>query len=74
MKEYITEYIVQVEKKGKNCMFDFMNASRLIRCRDCKYYDGYYCRNIFWGNGNGNYTPPIKAEDGHCDWAERKEE
>lgn len=38
MKEYIAEYIVPVEKKGNDCMFDFMNAKRLIRCRDCKYW------------------------------------
>lgn len=25
-------------------------------------------------DGYGNYTPPIKSEDGYCDWAERKEE
>jgi hypothetical protein len=39
MKEYIAEYIVPVEKKGNDCTFDFMNAKRLIRCRDCKYND-----------------------------------
>lgn len=45
----------------------------LIRCRDCIYFDGYYCHNKYWGDGYGNYTPPIKKEDGYCDWAERKE-
>ena len=45
----------------------------LIRCRDCKYYDGYYCHNKWWGDGHGYYTPPIKKDDGYCDWAERKE-
>ena len=53
MKEYIAEYIVPVEKKGKNCMFDFMNAKPLIRCKDCKHHlecdywiengDDWYC-------------------------------
>ncbi len=45
-----------------------------IRCKDCKHWDGYYCHNKYWGDGNGYYTPPIKTEDGFCDWAERKEE
>lgn len=45
----------------------------LIRCKDCKHWDGCYCHNKWWGDGYGNYTPPIKAEDGFCDWAERKE-
>ena len=44
-----------------------------IRCKDCKHWDGYYCHNKYWGDGYGNYPPPIKAEDGFCDWAERKE-
>ena len=38
MKEYIAEYIIPVEKKGNDCMFDFMNAKPLIRCEDCKYW------------------------------------
>ena len=40
MKEYIAEYIVPVEKKGNDCMFDFMNAKPLIRCKDCVWYGG----------------------------------
>lgn len=46
----------------------------LIRCKDCIHFDGYYCHNKNWGDGHGNYTPPIKAEGGFCDWAERKKE
>jgi hypothetical protein len=37
MKEYIAEYIVPVEKKGKDCMLEFFNTKPLIRCKDCKY-------------------------------------
>ena len=48
-------------------------CQELIRCKDCIHFDGYYCHNKNWGDGYGNYTPPIKKEDGHCDWAERKE-
>ena len=51
-----------------------VGAVSVIRCIDCKCFDGYYCHNKFWGDGYGNYTPPIKQEDGYCDWAERKEE
>jgi len=45
----------------------------IIRCKDCKHWDGYYCHNKWWGDGYGNYTPPIKTEEGFCDWPERKE-
>ena len=51
-----------------------IDAVPVIRCKDCKHWDGYYCHNKWWGDGYGNYTPPIKNEDGFCDWAERKEE
>ena len=55
-------------------MHKTVDAVPVIRCKDCKHYDGYYCHNKWWGDGCGNYTPPIKDEDGFCDWAERKEE
>ena len=47
---------------------------QVIRCKDCKYWDGRFCHNKWWGDGHSNYTPPIKSEEGFCDWAERKEE
>ena len=56
-------------KHGKEAEF-----TKVIRCKDCKYWDGRFCHNKWWGNGYGNYTPPIKNEEGFCDWAERKEE
>lgn len=46
----------------------------VIRCKDCTHWDGYCCHNKWWGDGYGNYAQPIKAGDGFCDWAERKEE
>lgn len=49
-----------------------VDAVPVIRCKDCIHYDGYYCHNKWWGDGYGNYTPPIKKEDGFCDWADRK--
>lgn len=71
MKEYIAEYIVPVEKKGNDNMFDFMNATSLIRCKDCKYNS----------NTEGNYVncdviPQMfgkTPDDNYCSWAERKE-
>ena len=37
MKETIAEYIVPVVQDGRNVMFDFLRATMLIRCKDCKY-------------------------------------
>lgn len=51
----------------------FKDFERVVRCKGCKHWDGYYCHNKRWGDGYGNYTPPIKAEDGYCDWSERKD-
>lgn len=51
-----------------------VDAVEVIRCKDCKYWDEYYCRNRWYGNGYANYIPPIKTKDGFCDWAERREE
>ena len=50
-----------------------IDAVPVIRCKDCKHWDGRYCHNQWWGDGHVYYTPPIKTEDGYCDWAERKE-
>lgn len=63
-----TDRITFHTKHGKEVEF-----TKMIRCKDCIHFDGYYCHNKYWGDGYGNYTPPIKKEDGHCDWAERKE-
>lgn len=50
-----------------------IDAVQVIRCKDCKHWDVRYCHNQWWGDGHVYYTPPIKTEDGYCDWAERKE-
>ena len=47
---------------------------KVTRCKDCKHWDGRYCYNKWWGDGYGNYTPPIKTEEGYCDWAEMNKE
>ena len=74
MKEYIAEYIIPVEKKGNDNMFDFMNATPLIRCKDCKHYDKFIRQNI--GQGwcdiaawRGRYM----GNEDFCSRAERRE-
>lgn len=54
--------------------FPTVDAEPVIRCKYCIHFDGYYCHNKNWGDGYGNYPPPIKSEDGFCDWVDRKEE
>ncbi len=49
------------------------NTGEIIRCKDCKHWDGYYCHNRWYGDGYGNYAPPIKSKEGFCDLAKRKE-
>jgi len=69
----MTEYIV--EKRQTSGGWTWAEPKdELIRCRNCTHWDGYYCHNKNWGDGYGNYTPPIKSENGFCDWSERKEE
>ena len=73
-----TEWIISLDDDMKD--FDELfvgnvrDGDKLIRCKYCIHFDGYYCHNKNWGDGYGNYTPPIKSEDGFCDWSERKEE
>jgi disulfide oxidoreductase YuzD len=55
MKEYIAEYIVPVEKKGNDYMFDFVNAKPLIRCKDCKHRPHK--------DERGNVVPPEEDEE-----------
>ncbi|MBR2775781.1 MAG: hypothetical protein IKD75_01520 [Prevotella sp.] len=73
-----TEWIISLDDDLKDYdelfVGNLRDGDRLIRCKDCKYWDEYYCRNRLYGNGYANYIPPIKTEDGFCDWAERKEE
>lgn len=71
-REYIADF--DIPKSGKIHGQSVMPKQELIRCKDCKYYDSYYCHNKWWGDGYGNYPPPIKEDDGYCDWAERREE
>jgi len=69
------EYICSFEEEyGFLVSASMKYGEEIIRCKDCKHWDGYYCHNKWWGDGYGNYTPPIKSEEGFCDWAERKEE
>jgi len=72
-----TEWIISIDDDLRDYdeMFvgNVRDGDKLIRCKDCEHWDGYFCHNKSWGDGYGYYTPPIKKEDGYCDWAERKE-
>lgn len=73
MKEYIVS-VRDDERDFEEVFIAYIRSQKeLIHCKDCKHWDGYYCHNENWGDGYGNYTPPIKAEGGFCDWADRKE-
>lgn len=71
MKETIADYIVPVTQDGRDVMFDFLRATRLIRCKDCKYNS----------NTEGNYVncdliPQMfgkTPDDNYCSDAEPKE-
>ena len=71
MKEWICREISTSTGDNENGVL--MIETKLIRCKDCRHYDGYYCHNKWWGDGYGSYTPPIKKEDGFCDWGDEKE-
>lgn len=73
MTEQRKEYIFEATKMDLGYYVHDVNGE-LIRCEHCTHWDGYFCHNKWWGDGNGNYTPPIKKEDGFCDWADRREE
>ena len=72
--DWLTDQVVQDDVVNRIINMPTVDAEHVIRCKDCKHWDGYFCHNKWWGDGYGNYTPPIKTEDGFCDWAERKEE
>lgn len=77
MKEYVAEYIVPVEKKGNDCMFDFMNAKPLIRCRECKHAKKIYIKNLpwlkQWKYSCGYFNTDSVNGDWFCSQAEPKE-
>lgn len=48
-KKVLCHYIVPFVKDGLNVMPDFLNAKKMIRCEDCKFYKGedHFCdKNI----------------------------
>lgn len=57
------EYICFV-KKINGVITQKIPERELIRCQDCKHYNGdhSYCENDFWA-----------LEHGYCNWAEREE-
>lgn len=86
MKEYLEKRIEEANMTGDRAVCvtwhdaviliknaPTVDAVPVIRCKDCKHWDGYYCHHKGYGNGYANYSPPIKSGEGFCDWAERKE-
>lgn len=67
------EYIVAIKELALGFKSTDLREE-VVRCKDCKHWDGYFCHNKWWGNGYGYYPPPVKTEEGFCDWAEREEE
>jgi hypothetical protein len=50
----------------------------VVRCENCWFYESLNsacgnCHSERWGNGFGNYPPPVVGIDGFCKWGERKE-
>lgn len=82
MKETIADYIVPVTQDGRDVMFDFLRATRLIRCKDCRYYEVY--ERKYDGSADKRFKPSIctrayeyavtKAPNWFCADAEPKEE
>lgn len=81
MKETIAEYIVPVTQDGKDVMFDFLRATRLTRCKDCKYYE--VAERNYDGTPDKRCKPSVctngkyaveRPEDWYCGDAQRKEE
>lgn len=65
MKEYI------VTERYLNPYRQDNNYGRLVRCKDCKYYQqGRNAEDWLWCMMNHHYTD----EEKYCAWAERKEE
>lgn len=59
----MADYIVNIDEENKETQT--VLAKKLIRCKDCKYYNGdnYYCD-----------FEMIAKDNGYCYRAERKEE
>lgn len=82
MKETIADYIVPVTQDGRDVMFDFLRATRLIRCKDCRYYEVY--ERKYDGSADKRFKPSIctrayeyavtKDPNWFCADAEPKEE
>ena len=77
MKETIAEYIVPVTQDGKDVMFDFLRATMLIRCRDCKYAKKIYIKNLpwlkQWEYSCSYFNTHSVNGDGFCSQAEPKD-
>ena len=67
-------------KVFENCLEQTPTADvvEVVRCENCWFYESLNsvcgnCHSERWGNGFGNYPPPVVGIDGFCKWGERKE-
>lgn len=67
----MAEYIV--EKKQTSGGWTWAEPKgKLIRCKDCKYYDGRWCK--LHAISDFDLNDVMKSADDFCSSAERKEE
>lgn len=67
----MAEYIV--EKKQTSGGWTWAEPKgKLIRCKDCKYYDGKWCK--LHAISDFDLNDVMKSADDFCSYAERKEE
>lgn len=67
----MAEYIV--EKKQTSGGWTWAEQKgKLIRCKDCKYYDGKWCK--LHAISDFDLNDVMKSADDFCSYAERKEE
>lgn len=74
------EQKIQVETQEYICLVKRIDGvvaqknlvSELIRCKDCKYYDGKWCK--LHAISDFDLNDVMKSADDFCSYAERKEE
>lgn len=55
--------------------FPTVDAVKVVRCRDCKYFDRFYKAQLCYRTVYGDEDFPIDTtEDSFCSWGERKED
>lgn len=72
MSEYIVDFGTSTYKSNDGLIFAPVEQLRekIVRCRDCEYYEDYTgcCTR------RDNIAPMAVTPDGFCAWAERREQ